>query len=43
MTPAEAINAGASKIVVGRPITRANRPIDAFRKICDEINYGCFS
>ena len=37
MTPAEAIDAGADYIVVGRPITAANKPREAARKILQEI------
>ena len=36
-TPKEAIKAGASHIVVGRPITSAQNPQDAVKKILDEI------
>ena len=38
MTPAEAILAGANLLVIGRPITAANDPVAATRKILDEIN-----
>ena len=38
MTPAEAINAGADYIVVGRPITAADNPRDAARAILQEID-----
>jgi orotidine-5'-phosphate decarboxylase len=36
-TPKEAILNGASHIVVGRPITEAKDPLDAVKKILDEI------
>lgn len=39
-TPKEAIKNGASHIVVGRPITGAKDPIDAAKKILDEIEDG---
>ena len=38
MTPAEAIDAGADYIVVGRPITAADNPRDAARAILEEID-----
>src|SRR5499427_8540135 len=38
MPPAEAILAGANFLVIGRPITAANDPVAATRKILDEIN-----
>lgn len=37
LTPAAAIKAGASYLVIGRPITTAPSPVDAFNQICDEI------
>ncbi|WP_293820839.1 orotidine-5'-phosphate decarboxylase [uncultured Parolsenella sp.] len=40
-TPAAAIKAGASHIVVGRPITQAPDPVAALESIVDEIETGC--
>jgi orotidine-5'-phosphate decarboxylase len=37
MTPAEAIAKGADYLVIGRPITGAPSPADAFRKIVEEL------
>jgi len=37
MGPAEAIKLGANFLVVGRPITEADNPPDAFKKLCQEI------
>ena len=36
-TPAAAIAAGASKLVIGRPITAADDPVAAFDAICAEL------
>ncbi|MCW9012898.1 MAG: orotidine-5'-phosphate decarboxylase [Gammaproteobacteria bacterium] len=38
MTPADAIRAGASYLVIGRPITQANDPISVLRTINSEIS-----
>ena len=38
MTPIEAINNGASKLVIGREITKAKNPNKAFLDICDSIS-----
>lgn len=42
MTPAEAINAGATALVIGRPITQPpaeiGSPVDAAKKIAEEIS-----
>lgn len=37
MTPADAIQAGASHLVIGRPITGAHKPIEVLRRINREI------
>jgi len=37
MTPADAIRAGADRIVVGRPITQAEKPYDAVMRTIEEI------
>ena len=39
-TPAKAIADGASHIVVGRPITRADDPVAAFHAIAEELRAG---
>ncbi len=36
-TPATAMQAGASKLVIGRPITQADSPVDAFEAIVREL------
>ena len=37
MTPAKAIKAGANRIVVGRPIVRAEKPYNAVMRTIEEI------
>ncbi|WP_428033122.1 orotidine-5'-phosphate decarboxylase [Amphritea sp.] len=37
MTPAEAITAGSTHLVIGRPITQAGVPVEALRRIEQEI------
>ena len=37
MTPYEAISNGASKLVIGRSITKAKDPNKAFLNICESI------
>lgn len=38
LTPLEALKAGADYLVIGRPITAADSPLDAYRRVCDEIS-----
>ena len=38
MGPAEAISAGASQLVIGRPITKAEDPSAAFAACCEELS-----
>ncbi len=37
MTPHKALNAGSSKLVIGREITRASEPEKVFKRICSEM------
>lgn len=37
MTPAQAIKAGADYLVIGRPITNAPDPVEAWKRICEEL------
>lgn len=39
MTPADAIRTGSSYLVIGRPITRAENPAEAARKIAAEMDF----
>lgn len=38
LTPTEAIAAGSSHLVIGRPITAADNPAEAFASICAELD-----
>ena len=40
MGPAEAMAAGASKLVIGRPITKSEDPSAAFAACCEELSGG---
>jgi orotidine-5'-phosphate decarboxylase len=37
-TPADVVRAGATHLVIGRPITRAENPAEAYDKIVVEIS-----
>jgi orotidine-5'-phosphate decarboxylase len=37
MTPVEAVQAGASRLVLGRPITAAHDPVAAFKSCCQDL------
>lgn len=36
MTPVDTLRAGATYLVIGRPITASANPVEAFQRICDE-------
>ncbi len=38
LTPAAAIKVGADYLVIGRPITAAASPVDAYHRVCDELS-----
>lgn len=38
MTPQEALQKGADLLVIGRPITQAENPQQAWKKVCEEVN-----
>ena len=38
MTPQDTIKKGANLLVIGRPITQAENPQEAYEKICNELN-----
>lgn len=38
MTPLDAINAGSNYLVIGRPITKSDKPLDTLRTINSEIS-----
>jgi orotidine-5'-phosphate decarboxylase len=40
-TPSQAAQAGASYLVIGRPITASDDPVAAFERICQEVESYC--
>jgi orotidine-5'-phosphate decarboxylase len=40
-TPAQAAQAGANYLVIGRPITASDDPVAAFERICQEVEGRC--
>jgi len=38
MTPAQAVDAGSNYLVIGRPITQAEDPMEALEKIEKELS-----
>ncbi len=38
MSPRDAIKSGASRLVIGRPITASSNPEEAFQRFCDSLN-----
>lgn len=38
MTPSQAVDSGATYLVIGRPITQSPDPADAFQRICEELS-----
>ncbi|MCM2130900.1 orotidine-5'-phosphate decarboxylase [Larsenimonas rhizosphaerae] len=40
MTPIDALAAGSTHLVIGRPVTRSDNPMDAVRRISEEIAAG---
>ncbi len=37
MSPADALRSGATRLVIGRPITKAEDPYSAFERVCKEL------
>ncbi len=42
VTPSDAINLGASRLVIGRPITTSDNPQSAFNELCSEMQKSHF-